>query len=131
MKLFFVFIFIFVLAKTSVARADSINIAWYYNCPWMCNQDKKPGFLAELLVEVFKLSNIEVQFQKSSRPLALHEVKKGRALALISPSKDEAIGFYFPKENLGFQQMCFYVKKESNWSYKNFDSLDDVVFGIS
>ena len=131
MRIRYFFILYILLIINVFANASPIQIAWDYNCPWMCNTSKKPGFLSELVSEIFRLSNLNIEFQRYSWPVAIHEVKEGNALGLLSPSKDEAEGFYFPNESLGFQQMCFYVNKNSIWSYKDKSSIELIHLGIS
>ncbi len=113
------------------ADYNSVNIAWDYNCPWMCNTPDKPGFLSELVTEIYRLSNIKIQYQKYSWPLAKLEVKEGRILGILSPSKDEAKGFYFPKKHLAKRHKCFFVNKDFNWNYTDERSLNTINLGIS
>lgn len=126
-------ILLFLLFLFNSAKADynSVNIAWDNNCPWMCSDPNKPGFLSELVSEIFRLSNIKVQYQKYSWAEAKLEVKEGRILGILSPTKDEAEGFYFPKKHLAKINYCFYVNKSLKWSYKNENSLQDIKLGIS
>ncbi|WP_397600631.1 hypothetical protein [Silvanigrella sp.] len=131
MRIIYFFIFYILLIKNVSAKADPIQIAWDYNCPWMCNSSKRPGFLSELVSEIFRLSNINIEFQRYSWPVAIHEVKEGNALGLLSPSKEDADGFYFPKESLGYQQMCFYINKNFHWTYKDKRSIESIHLGIS
>ncbi|WGL60952.1 hypothetical protein QEJ31_04990 [Pigmentibacter sp. JX0631] len=124
-------ILLFSIFNSAFADYNSVSIAWDYNCPWMCNTPSKPGFLFELVTEIYRLSNIKIQFQKNSWPLAKLEVKEGRALGLLSPSKEEAVGFYFPKKHLAKRHMCFFASKNLNWIYTDERSLTNIKLGIS
>jgi polar amino acid transport system substrate-binding protein len=125
-------ILLFLIIITSpFAFSKSINVAWNPWCPWVCESAQKPGFSAELVDEVFKYSDIMVQFQKYSWPSALFEAREGRVVGLLPPAKNEAQGFIFPQEAAGFQQMCFYLNNGFNWSYKNINSLNNISFAVS
>ena len=124
-------VLIFLVYDSAFAEYNSVSIAWDYNCPWMCNTPSKPGFLFELVTEIYRLSNIKIQFQKNSWPLAKLEVQEGRALGLLSPSKEEALGFYFPKKHLAKRHMCFFANKNLNWSYTDERSLVNIKLGVS
>lgn len=127
-KLITLFMFAF---NPALADYNSVNIAWDYNCPWMCNTPDKPGFLSELVTEIYRLNNIKIQYQKYSWSLAKLEVKEGRILGILSPSKDEAKGFYFPKKHLAKRHKCFFVNNDFNWTYTDERSLDTIKLGIS
>ncbi|WP_397600630.1 substrate-binding periplasmic protein [Silvanigrella sp.] len=111
-------------------KAESINVAWNPWCPWMCDSDEKPGFSVELVENAFKRQDINVQFQKYSWTIAVSEVREGKVNGILAPAKLEAPDFIFPKEPVGYQQMCFYVKKDSTWVYKNIDSLKNISIAI-
>ncbi|APJ04678.1 substrate-binding periplasmic protein [Silvanigrella aquatica] len=130
MKLFFLFSMIISFSYKLSAYSETINIAWDTWCPWFCESNENPGFLIELVENVFKYSKTNIQFQKYTWVNGLTEVRQGRIFGMIGTSKYEAPDFIFPNEHIAVQQMCFYVKNNSSWIYKNLDSLNEVSIGV-
>ena len=124
-------LFIISVFCSNKLKAESINVAWNPWCPWMCDSDEKPGLSVEIVENAFKSQEIDVQFQKYNWALAVSEVRDGKINGLLAPAKLEAPDFIFPKEPVAYQQMCFYVKKESTWEYKSIDSLKNISIAIS
>ncbi len=131
MRILMLFLIILNLISNLFVYSETINVAWDPWCPWMCESTEMPGFSSELVEDVFKYSDILVQFQKYSWPVAILEAREGRVSALLAPAKKEASDFVFSKSFVAFQQMCFYVNNNFNWSYKNINSLNNISFGIS
>ena len=131
MRIFLLFSITLILFSKLSAFSETINIAWDPWCPWMCESNDKPGFSTELVEEVFKYSNIKVQFEKYSWPAAIRESREGRSAALLAPAKKETPDFIFSKSYVAFQQMCFFVNNDFNWTYKNIDSLKNISIAVS
>ncbi len=131
MKIIILVLVFLTLITNLFVYSETINVAWDPWCPWMCDSTLMPGFSSELVEDVFKYSNIMVQFQKYSWPVAVLEVREGRASALLAPAKKEASDFIFSKSLVAFQQMCFYVNNNFDWSYKNTESLNHISFAIT
>jgi ABC-type amino acid transport substrate-binding protein len=58
-------------------------------------------------------------------------VRNGDYDALLSPAKPEAPDLTYPLYPLGFQQMCFFALKKSDWLYTGPDSLANLQIGIA
>lgn len=130
MKLFKVILIMISLLITKIAFSESINIAFNIWCPWMCDNFEKPGLTIELVENIFKTEGINVEFQKASWSIAINEVREGRIKGILAPAKIEAPDFIFSSEPVAYQQMCFYVKKSSKWSFKNIDSIKNMSLAI-
>ena len=63
----------------------------------MCNTQINQVFLSELVTEIYQFNNIKIQYQKYSWSLAKLEVKEGRILGILSPSKMRLKAFIFLK----------------------------------
>jgi polar amino acid transport system substrate-binding protein len=131
MKMALVILLVFILDYSNIyAYSESINVAWIPWCPWMCDSNVKSGFSVEVLENIFKHENIRIQLQKYSWPVAIHEVRLGRVMGILAPAKLEAPDFIFPTEPIAYQNMCFYVKANFNWVYKDFESLKNISIAI-
>lgn len=133
MRFFLILIFfsIISLLNFNKVHAESISVSWTLWCPWMCDSIEKPGLSVELVENAFKNEDIDVQFQKYAWSTGVSEVREGKILGILAPSKLEAPDFIFPSEPVAYQQMCFYVKRDSKWVYKNLDSLKNVSIAIA
>ena len=125
MRILFLILFIILNNSTIYAQSDTISIAWAPWCPWTCDSNEYNGLAVEILENIFKNEDIKIQFQKYSWPIAINNVRDGEVTGILSPAKLEAPDFIFPNEPIAFQQMCFYVKNNVDWEYKNIKSIKD------
>lgn len=109
----------------------TITIAAIDWCPQICYQDTHKGYVVDLVKEVFKGTqyNLEIQIYPWSRAIKL--VNSGKVDALLSPAKAEAPQLLFPATEVGKQQMCFFTSINSDWTYSNTESLKDKIIGIA
>ncbi len=107
----------------------SINaIDW---CPQICIDKDRPGYVVELVREVFKGTGYTLDITIYPWSRAIRNVSQGKAYALLSPAKSEAPNLLYPTLEVGFQQMCFFTLKGSKWKYTGIKSLKGVHVGIA
>ncbi len=100
-------------------------------CPQICVDKDHPGYVTELVQEIFKGTDYKLNISIYPWSRAIRNVSIGKADALLSPTKSEAPNLLYPTLEVGFQQMCFFTLKSSNWNYTGIESLKGVHVGIA
>ncbi|WP_413558133.1 substrate-binding periplasmic protein [Bdellovibrio sp. HCB209] len=116
--------------RTSTAMADTIMIrsdAW---CPYVCDSEKEPGYMVEVATKIFEKNGHKVNFSMVNWARAVSETRRNKATAILGANFNDAPDFVFPAKTLGHGQDFFFVKKESNWSYKGYASLAGKRIGV-
>ncbi len=108
-------------------KKEIISIAAIDWCPQICLDQKRPGYLIEIIRTIFDNSPYEVDYRvynwKWSR--AIKEVARGKYDALLSPAKEEAPNLLYHNIPIGFQTHCIWISVDSTWEYKDSNSLLD------
>lgn len=112
-------------------KAETIKIAAIDWCPQICPNDSKPGYVVDLVKEMFRDSGyqLEINYYPWSRAIKL--VLSGQADALLSPAKAEAPSLIYPNNEVGVQRMCFFTEQDSKWQYRGTKSLAGLQIGIA
>lgn len=132
--LFLLLISIDIGATSSTNNIDDkiiISIAAIDWCPQICYQDTQKGYVIELVEEIFKGTEYQLNIEIYPWSRAIKLVTEGKVDALLSPAKAEAPQLLFPKMEVGKQQMCFFTSKNSTWIYSGVSSLKDKFIGIA
>lgn len=123
-----------ILLNTSTVQAnkeqihDVAAINW---CPQVCPKSEKKGYILEIFEEITKTINTEFKVNEYPWSRAIKYVKNGTSLALLAPAKEEAPTLIYPSIPIGIQEMCFFVKENSDWNYTGLESLRHIVVGIA
>jgi len=112
------------LAETLTVRAD--NWLPYNGDP----ESKRPGYMIEVLKEIFGPKGIDVDYQLLSWDTALEEVTNGRYDAVVGTDHEEAPELIFPSKPFGEMTNGFYKRVDSIWQYNGTKSLENVRLGI-
>jgi len=112
-------------------KAETIKVAGIDWCPQICINEEKPGYVVELVNEVFKGTKFSLEIDHFPWSRAIKNVLQGKYDALLSPAKAEAPNLIYPKHEVGKQRMCFFTKKSSQWSYSGPKSLANLQIGIA
>ncbi|NQZ81227.1 MAG: transporter substrate-binding domain-containing protein [Colwellia sp.] len=112
-------------------KAEIIKVAGIDWCPQICINDEKPGYVVELVNEVFKGTKYSLEIDHFPWSRAIKNVLQGKYDALLAPAKAEAPNLIYPKHEVGKQRMCFFTKKSSQWSYSGPESLANLQIGIA
>ncbi|ASP35995.1 ABC transporter substrate-binding protein [Labrenzia sp. VG12] len=118
-------------AKSLAADRIPINIAAIDWCPQICPQARDPGYIIDIVEEVFRSSPYEPVVRIYPWSRAIQYVRNGRAHALLSPAKAEAPDLVYPEQEIGIQSMCFFVLKDSPWTYEGNLSLEGHLTGLA
>jgi len=125
-KIIFLIILILQLSFSSTIKIASID--W---CPQLCPNEKKEGYVIDILNEVFKNSPYPLDIKSYPWSRSINMAKNGEVLALLSPAKAEAPMLNYPKLEVGKQMMCFFTTKNSQWKYTGIGSLKNQIIGIA
>ncbi len=134
LKLLLLFTFI---AITTVVRSSEmpgpqkLTVAAIDWCPQICSSKDRPGYVIEIIKEVFSGEKYQLQIDYFPWSRAIRNVTSGQYDALLSPAKKEAPHLVYPLKAVGSQRMCFFVKESSNWKYEGAESLKGVSIGIA
>lgn len=113
-----------VFAATLSVRADS----WPpYN---MQPGSSTPGYMIEVLQEIFGGQGITVDYQLMPWNRSIDEVRKGSYSAIIGAAVEDAPDFVFPTAPFGKLNYNFYVKAGSPWRFNGEKSLAEVRIGF-
>ena len=115
----------------STAESATITLRTDTWCPYACDpKSKKPGFMIEIAKEAFKKAGHIVQYENMNWPRAVADVKSGKYDGLVACSKADVPDFIFPNVPTGMTTTYIYTLKDSNWTYRNRDSLKNKKIGI-
>lgn len=99
-------------------------------CPVNCAQDaQQPGIFVELVQHIFAERGIKVEYRVTNWARAVHEVRRGKANALVGAGVRDAPDFIFSKTAVGVSRNCFYAKQGLGWRFQGVDSLAKVTVG--
>ena len=117
--------------STELITPQKLSIAAIDWCPHVCLSKERPGYIVEIVKEVFSGGKYQLQIDFFPWSRAIRNVTSGQYHALLAPAKKEAPNLIYPANALGFQKMCFFVDKNSDWQYKNPKSLQGLAIGIA
>jgi ABC-type amino acid transport substrate-binding protein len=129
MKKFLIILLFFL--NSFFLEAKEIKIASINWCPQLCPNEKKNGYVIDILELIFKDSNYKIDIETYPWTRSIKMTKRAQTLALLSPAKAEAPDLIYPNIEIGKQMMCFFTKKDSSWKYTNIDSLKNLQIGIA
>ena len=110
---------------------NTIKIAAIDWCPQLCpNQDQK-GYIIDIVKEVYRDSEYQLEIETYPWSRALTMVRQGRVDAVLSPARAEAPTLRYPQQEVGFQRMCFFNDIDSQWHFTGIDSLTNKQFGLA
>ncbi len=110
--------------SSAITAADTITIRadnWY-----PINGEpgaKNPGFMIELAETIFKANGHNVDYRTLPWLRATQLTREGQFDCVVGAYKDDVPDFVFPQEPWGLDQSIFYVKKDSDWVFKDMPTL--------
>ena len=120
-----------VLSPVAPAGAETITLVADEWCPYNCTPgDEKPGFLVEIVKEVFEPQGFTVEYKIVPWARAIRDTRTGRYSAILGAIRSEAPDFHYPDGAGFFAGTQAFVKAGSPWKYDGPRSLDDVTLGV-
>jgi len=90
----------------------------------------RPGYMIEVLREIFEPQGISIDYQILPWTRAVAEVRSGKVAALVGTDAEEEPGLVFPRENLGIHVNGFFVRTGNPWRFLGVGSLPQVRLGV-
>jgi polar amino acid transport system substrate-binding protein len=91
---------------------------------------KKPGYLIEIVKEIFKNNGYKMQYIEYPWERAIKESKVGDVNALVGLLRTDSPEMVFPGEEIGTTRNGFYTRKDSKWTYTGINSLKRIRLGV-
>jgi polar amino acid transport system substrate-binding protein len=92
--------------------------------------DAKPGYVIEVLKEIFEPAGIKVDYQTKPYKESLEAARKGEVDAVIGANEAEAEGLVIPFKSIGAPCVVLLTLDHSTFEYQNMRSLMKVKLGI-
>lgn len=90
---------------------------------------EKPGYVIELLREIFEPQGIKIDYQVMPWAEALQAAAAGQIDGVIGANATEAAKLLIGTESIGEPQFSLFVRKDNPWIYQNMRSLQSVRLG--
>lgn len=124
----YICLFIFI---PSLAVADIIELRADPWCPFNCiPNSNEEGYLVDIARYSFEKLGHKVNYENLPWARAIKDGREGRINGIMGAEKLDAPDYIFPELKIGKADSCFYVKKNSSWSFKDFNSLSSIVLGV-
>jgi len=109
--------------------AERLLLASTHWCPYVCESEQAPGFIAEYMADLLKRDGIELEVKVLPWARAVNEAREGRYQGVLTAVQAESPGFPLTKIPNGDYQLCFYRSTHSDFHYDNRESLANIVVG--
>ncbi|KHD89487.1 MAG: hypothetical protein OM95_03795 [Bdellovibrio sp. ArHS] len=115
----------------SMSFAEVISVRSDYWCPYVCDpQSAKPGYMVEILHQVFEKKGHKVEMKLMNWVRAVKEVRTNKAQALVAASHTDAPDFIYPANSMGIMKNAYFTKKNSKWIFNGRTSLQNMRIGV-
>jgi len=110
---------------TADADAATLRITADEWCPYNCTPDsEKPGYVVEMAREIYGRQGHDVEYVKRPWSRALQAVARGKLDAAIAVTTEpESAKMIKPEEPIGYYEVAFFTRAESDWTYDGVKSL--------
>ncbi|MEC9281310.1 MAG: transporter substrate-binding domain-containing protein [Bdellovibrionota bacterium] len=107
-----------------------VNFSTTEWCPYICNNESKPGFAVEYIQQIFDQANLKMDYKIMPWSRAIFLAKQGKEFdGLLTVSSTEAPGMKLTHNPSFSYRACFYGKKTFAWKYENLDSIKEIRLG--
>lgn len=114
-----------------LSTADTITLVADEWAPYnMKPGSKKPGYVVELAVSIFKQHGHEVKYKTINWSRAVKGVLDGEYDGAVGAAYGDCPEAVFPQEEVGIMQNTFFVLKNNLWKYDGVSSLAKIKIGI-
>lgn len=124
---------IILISSLSFAADKVITLTADQWCPWNCVENaEKPGIAVELAKAIYEPLGYKVKYVTMPWHQAIEAVARGEMDALIAAdhTMSEVKNFHFPQTPISSFDDVYLLKKESDFTYKNIQSLNGKIIGI-
>lgn len=119
-------LFLFLFISPLKAQEKVLTVASDVWCPYICSDQKSPGFLVELLKEIALKNGLTLKFLHIPLARALKLANVNKIDVVLALSSDHFINrnLQQSKQYFGVMFNDFYVNANDTWRYKNVKDLD-------
>jgi len=112
---------------TSQARAETLKIASDIWCPYICDNDKEPGILVEILNEIAKVKKMTIHFETIPLSRSLILASRSEVDVVLAITESHAFDYKLQRsrEYYGGWQNDFYISSKSGWNSNKLEDLED------
>lgn len=122
----------FLIIPISTYAAKPITLVADDWCPYTCDPDsEQKGFVVDIASAIFETRGYQIQYLLIPWSRALLAVEKGDYGfdAALGTSPEEFPKGIFPEEEIGVYYNYFFVRSDSNWTFKGSQSFKNHVLG--
>ena len=120
-----------IIFYSTMSLADEIKLAADLWCPYNCDpKSTSPGFMIEIMKEVFEKSGHTINYEVVNWARAILEARDNKYNGIVGAAKDDAPDFVFASTPTAFSSNHFWVIKDNSWQYKNQESLKGKKIGV-
>jgi len=113
-----------VVTLSSAARASGpVRVSAGTWCPYVCQDEARPGALVELTRAAFAAVDIAVTFRILPWERQISTTRRAETDAMLAVAKGDVPDFVFPKRKIGRFRACFFTGATSDWLYSGVASL--------
>lgn len=113
------------LGHTAALHADTIEVRADNWMPYSGDPAaERPGYVVELLRAAFP--NDTINYKTCPWAQACAELAEGKIDAILGASPTDSPGAILPKLPIGSDRTIFYVKKDTEWRFKDVESLKSI-----
>lgn len=115
---------------TNAGAKEIVTLVSDLWCPYICQSAKQPGYIVEVLQQIFKDADIELQYHIQDWEEAIVQARSG-AYSMAGPAaRNEAPGFIFGHGFVGIAKGAFFTSRDSSWRYTGLSSLRGIRMGV-
>jgi polar amino acid transport system substrate-binding protein len=104
-------------ARSEERPVRSVKLAADDWCPQHCQGDVLKGYVVEVIEQALATQGATADITYLPWLRAIHEVKRGTYDGLLTPTPAGYPEFVYHEEAVGYQEYCFYTRKEASWRY--------------
>ena len=127
----FAIFFVALMSSMAVNAADISLVAdpW---CPYNCEPGDRPGFLVEIAQEIFADAGHTMEYSLMPWKRAKLLIQNGTYDAIVGMTRGPITRdvYVFPEKEMASSQICFYVKKDLDWTFNGVESLESIDLGV-
>lgn len=110
----------------SQARAETLNVASDIWCPYICDNDKEPGILVEILNEIAKVKKMTINFETIPLSRSLILASRSEVDVVLAITESHALNYKLQRsrEYYGGWQNDFYISAKVDWPSNRLEDLE-------
>lgn len=112
-------------------NTQQLNLATTNWCPYTCSFEQYQfGAIGHYIKEILAAEDIEVTIESFPWSRAIKLANNKAVSGLLTSTPQEAPNLLFTTVPISTYQVCFYTRKDSQWTYKPSLNIDDRILGI-